>query len=733
LTKWNERIANALRASTNSQEGPLRDALMAGRVAKFAEDYETALGHFDRALDIARTGGDPISMTGVALHRAEVLIRLRRFDDAQTFIEASRAAAPLSIRAMHIAYMDCAAGMLAQARGDLVAARNCYETALTGAKSAATSGAEGRALGHLADMYLREGNASYAAHLLRDALPKLGASSDLELSSYFVGLLGQALATSGQETEGTHLLGRALQLAEQFNYRLYERHWGMVLAGRALDEARYLDARTHYQRIWRLFDPDKPTAAFVIVCAGLSKASMSMRDYTAALTYAEQSAAAVDKLVDPPLDPPPMVMELEKIAALARGALGAALRALGRSEDAIPYLEAALASSGGNAADAGRDQIEVLRSLAAARADVREIDVAVALYKRAMLLAEKIEDPLEVAQSRRDLGLAYHKNQQDTLAIQEWSAALAIYEEKKAHAQVARLHCDIGGVRKAMAQNQRAIKDYEQALMALNSVDETDLETRGLVLSNAANAYAEQGDSESTDSFFSEAITIAERLGDRAADATRSGNYAWFLILVGRPRRAIAILERAIRISDSLGMALQAAVQTDNLGLAHDAQSEYTQAQEHHRKALDRLKTAGINSASGAYWEASIQINLANTLISLGEFDEASALLESSLAHGRGSENQDLIIRALMGQARIDILKDTPEAADAALDEAIQSARRIDARRLLADLLYLRSLQQAALKHLSAANSAWDEARKLYAMLHMPQAKIEPTWLEGSG
>ena len=69
-------------------------------------------------------------------------------------------------------------------------------------------------MSHLADTYLHDGNASYAAHLLREALPKLTMPSDVEMSSYFVGLLGQALIQNGQEAEGHHLIGRALGISE---------------------------------------------------------------------------------------------------------------------------------------------------------------------------------------------------------------------------------------------------------------------------------------------------------------------------------------------------------------------------------------------------------------------------------------------------------------------------------------------------------------------------------------
>ena len=100
-------------------------------------------------------------------------------------------------------------GMVAQAQGDWVGARSAYERALDLARAAGIEGAEGRALGRLADTYLHDGNASYAAHLLRDALTKLSNSGDVEPSSYITGLMGLAMIQNGQEAEGQQLLDRA--------------------------------------------------------------------------------------------------------------------------------------------------------------------------------------------------------------------------------------------------------------------------------------------------------------------------------------------------------------------------------------------------------------------------------------------------------------------------------------------------------------------------------------------
>ncbi len=724
--KLTEHVFTLLRGSS-PQENAMREILAAGRVAKFAENYEMALSYFDRAMNMAQNGGDPTAITAASVHRAETLTRLRRWDEASEFIELMRTNAPMPIRSMHIAYMDCARGVLAQAQGDFNAARTAFESAQKLAKQASTSGAEGRALGHLGDMYLREGNASYAVHLLRESLPRLSESSDIELSSYFVGLLGLALTQTGQESEGQVLLQRALQLAEQFSHHLYERHWGILLGERAINEARYLDARAHLQRIVRLLDAKNPIPAYVLVMAQISKASIALRDLPAALEHAEKAAAALDHLVDPPVDPPTAVEADERLTALARGALGKALRANGRSAEAIPHLDAAQQIyTHGDHPD--REGIDMLRVLAAAYSETGNIDAARQTYERALKLSEaltvKQDDSLELAQTRRDLGLMYVRVGQYAQAIQEWQAALTLYEQKKSHAQIARLCCDLGNARKALWQPQRAMKDFEQALMALNNIDEADLETRGLVLSNAANAYSESGDADSADAFFSEAITLAERTGNQVAEATRCGNYGWFLILVGRPRRAIATLERALRISQTLNLHPQLAIQTDNLGLAHDSLSEYPTALHFHRQALERLQGDAY-----PYWQTAFTINLAHTLISLGETDEAAQRLEMAIERARSIDALDLTVRALMGQARIALIAENLQFAGTLIDEAIGLARRAELRRLLADLLYLRSQQQERIGSRQTSAAAWEEAHRLYTMLHMPQAKLQPAWL----
>lgn len=691
-----------------TQVHPLRESLDEGRRLKFAEDYAGALAAFERVRAVLPPD-DPLALTVVELHEIEIQIEAGSFDDAAARIDRAEAAATQPAQQ---AYLTNARGMLAQARGDLDGARTHYEAARARAKEAQLVGAEGRAACHLAEVVLLDGNAAYAVHLLRENLARLQTAGDLELSCAFVGVYGLALIETGQNGEGLDMLRNALTLSEGAGYIKYDRRWSLALAEHAIKDGRYFDAGSHLERALRLFDGSpRSSAAFSAQYAGAlllaSRAALYTQDFDAAITHAERGLAQAEKAGD------------AAAALTARGALGIALRMAGRSAEAIPHLLAA--------AQPG-DSIEVLRNLAAAYDQTGDQAAAAQTYASAITRAHAAGSPLEEAQARRDYGVTLHGAGKQADAIEQWTAALALFEDLKVVSQTARLRIDLGNARRALGQHGRALREYEQALMLLSSLEEHDRDTRGLVLANAAVAYADSGDAESADNFFSEAITIAERSGDQPGEAVRLSNYGWFLLMVGKPRRAIASLDRAVALCEKLNLQPHIAVACDNLGLAYDVLTEYPRALELHRRALHL-----IDAASYPQWLAVFRVNTAHTLIALGDLAPAEPLLADALAAARGVPSAaETVIRALVGQALIAIARGTPAAADAPLDEAIALARHADLRRALAEALSARSRQQAAAGASDAAAAAWDEASRLYGRLNMPQAKQPPAWLRGA-
>lgn len=689
----------------------LRAAIDEGQRAKRSEDYPRALEALGRAMQLAISSGDTTAIAVTALNQAEVYMGQERWEDARELLENTYQAAQSARQRTQMAYMLNTLGALSQAQGEWDDAQKYYEDALDIARTTRATGAEGRAMGFLADTYLHNANASYAIHLLRDALPKLNMTGDIELSSYFVGRMGEALIASGQVTEGQQMIDRALRLAKQMGYRLYERMWGMAMGERALAEGRTADAQKYYEEALRLFDTTKANAAYIDALSQMSKVSLSLRNLDDALRYAQQAVEQSSKLD-------------ESLQAEASGVMGIVLVARKAYAEAIPYLEkAAAAYAQLKLEKTAFSETDIVRNLAAAYAESGDPDAAIGIYRKATERAQASGAKLEVAQAHRDLGLHLLRRRQMAEAIKEWMTALEIYDGERQTQQVARLYCDIAAARRFLGQGPRALKDYEQALMLLSSLND-DWETRGLVLANAATAYVDQGDIESADSFFNETIAIARRLGDEAAETTRRGNYGWFLLVTGRPQQALSTLEYALRISENLGLELQAAIQTDNLGLTHDALNEYPKALELHQEAQKRA--ASLNQP---HWESAFQVNEANTQLALGEAEIAVGLYEKALKQARLDSDVEVIIRALTGLTRAALHRGQADEAATLINEAMMLARKADMRLLLAESLSAASEQQAALQERERAAASWQEARKLFTMLHAPQGKTQPAWL----
>lgn len=691
------------------EQSEIRDLINLGQRAKRSEKYDEALKFFEQAFLQAEAAEDHSAVAVASLHRAEIHIETGDWQSAQNLLLQIRRHAQSESQHTRMSYALSALGTLSQARGDWGEARAYYEQALKVGRTSGSLGAEARALGHLADTYLQEANASYAVHLLREAVPKLNMSGDLEPSSYFVGRLGEALIQTGQAHEGEHLLYRALRLAEQMQHHTYQRRWSLALGQRMLDTLHYEDAVKHYQQALEWFPQGVPSAEKITALANLSRAYLYLQQGDTALEQAQQAVDEAQHLENNP------------IKAMAESALGMALRYNRQSVQAIGHLQAAA-----NHLDDHGLQVELLRNLAAAQADIADTEAATQTYQQALKLAQSNGTPvMDRAQTHVDLGLLYSQRRDMAAAVENWSKALEIYAGERQFEQVARLHCDLANARKFLGQGQRALKQYQEALTALNAVD--NWTTRGIVLANAATAYADVGEIESAEAFFNEAITIASRIGDVEAEALRHGNYGWFLMATNRPHQAVAALEYALNMSQQQENQLCIAIQSSNLGRTHDYLEETTAAWEYYKQAA-----ALIPWQHDPHWIAILKLNLAQAMIRREHLGEARRLVAEALEQAHTINDHEAIISAVTCQAQILLLEHHPEAIGARLSEVITLARRADMRRLLAGALHVQSEQQARLGNQEQAQTLWEEAQRLYTVLHSPESQQHPAWLTSS-
>lgn len=686
----------------------VEQALEAGERAYAAEDYPRALDSFRAAMSQLHKSADAVASAQVIVRLVETLIALGKLDDAAQVIDRAYESTGETSQLTQRAYFECAQGQIARARGDTDLAQSRYEKAIkTGELARAGMGALGRAQGMLADLYLADGNASYAAHLFREALPRLSLTPDADLSSFFLGRFGEAQIINGQETEGQQMIERAARLARQMNLKAMERRWQITLGKRAAEQGRYNDAFTAFARAASLANFNQPTPELVDLHTQMSKTCRALGQLDEALDHANQAVNAAVSL------------KADALIAEARGTLGTALLATDQATAALPHLQAAVDQPGTLTAE----RLDMHRQLAAAQVESGDVAGAIHTYQTAAEAASAAGMKLETAQVQRDLGLLYFQRRRMTDAIQIWTQALAIYQQDKHTAQTIRLLCDLAAARRFIGQGTRALRDYQDASELLSRLNE-DWETRGLVLANVAVAYVDSGDVETAEAFFNESIAISRRLEQPAAEAIRRGNHGFYLVQIGRAQQALPALEAALKMSRQLQLELPTAIQTDNIGLAYDSLARYSEAEREHRSAL-----AQIEPLNEPHWKSLFQINLAQTLISMGQYDEVTALVEPAVALGRTEDNVEVVVRGLTALARADVLQGNPAAAIPRLEEAIHIARRGDLRRCLADALSVQSMAQAASGDSTAAESTWAEAQKHYRTLHHPLGRGTPAWL----
>lgn len=685
----------------------MQEAVERARLAKRNENYTAAWDALSEAIKMANENQDTHSVTILALHQTDLLIEQARYDEADQVLQQVKETAASVHQRGFSAYIQIMQGRLYMGQNQYDQARDELESARTIAQNMGELNAEGRALGHLADIYLQDDNTSYAIHLLQEAIPKLTQAGDTESLGYFTGRLGEAMTRNDQITEGRRILDQALRQAEHAQDMALIRRWSLALGKTAFQQGKYDEAAMFYQKSLTMLE-HIPQTQQIEAYINLSQAHMMLGQMDKALTYAQKAIELTQ--------PNPNTEQFVQAA----GTLGMIHQNMGQNEQAIVHLEQALQ----NPPKDKKLYFDLTRTLALAYEKQGNLESATQLYEQAIAKADESQNLRAKAELQRDYGLLHIQRNDLQQALELWSQALVIFENEGLNNQTAQLYCDLANARYQLGMGKRAMRDYESALVALNHIN--DLKTRGVVLSNAANVYANQGDIESTRSFFQESIEIAQTIKDKTSESTRLGNYGWFLNATGKPREAIEQLTKALEISREHDMTLQQAVQTDNLGLAYGHLSQYKTALGYHE---DAQKIVQQLDPAPKHWLAIFQAHTANSLLRLERAEEAQPLAEAALNLARQTTNLEALTISLITMARYYVRQNQPNSATTLIDEAKHIARRAEMRHTLAEVMRLSSEHQAALNNLEQAQKDWEEAQEIARLVSAPQAKQLPAWL----
>jgi tetratricopeptide (TPR) repeat protein len=675
------------------------------RRSQYAEEYAKALQLLSGAMDIAEVEYDTRSKVDITLSRADVLIAQDDLETAKRVLNELRQDCEQHGMKAPLSYTLSSLGFIAQRQDDWVQARDYYEKSREIADSIRTDGALGRAEAHLADIYVHEGNASYAIYLLEQAIPKLSRSGDRELLGYFQGQLGLAQIRSGYEQDGMLNIQKGLESALEINHRPQQRALHLLLGEEAIKMANFKRAYQHYLSAILLYpQPPPQTAEYGTALCQISKACLKTQEIPMAKDYAEQALKLAETLAN------------NALIATAKACLGLALHT---SSDALPYLRDAARAYENLEADSF--YIDILRNLAAIQAKSGDTESAEQYYQQALAKADKM--PMAKAQVYSDLATLRANGQQHREAIQQWQQALQYFQEVNQVNYIGRVHCEIAAIYEQLGDGRMAMREYGYALEQLSRVDDTA--TRGLVLATVASAYSEYGDIESATDFFKESIEIAQRAHNREIEALRRGNYGRLLTLSNQAKQALSQLTRAHRVSEELQLKLQANVILGNLGLTYAAMDDYEAALEHYQTALIQFE-----ALEARLWQAIFEANEADALLMLGRYDEAANKYQSALAKSRLESHAPTVVQALIGQAHLALAQNDFQTAQSKLQEVEPIAKRLQYKRQLALLQQGWSRLYAAQGKLEQAQAAWEEAKQLRNVLRMPL--ITADWLSDS-
>jgi len=675
------------------------------RRAQFAEQYNEAIKLLNEAYEIAQALHNTTAQVDIQLTRGDILVIQERWQEAERWLTELRQHCASNQHQAPLAYTLCSLGTIAQAQDRLDDAQHYYEKARAIAQSIGTDGASGRAIAHLADVYLQEGNASYAIHLLEDALPRLDRSGDRELLGYFLGRHGQALIESGQVSRGMAQLRRGLEAAIALKHRRQVRYLSLLLGQETIKVGDYQRAQQCFNDGLRLYpDPPPQSTSYAEALCHMSYATLHVEGAQAAKPYSEQ-AISVAKALNAP-----------RILTLAKATQGLVLQKEGHSKQAIPILTEALTTY--SSAQPDSFYLDILRGLATAQHQTGDAEAAFATYHQAVEQASAA--PTLAAQLHDAMGHLCFEDHRYKDAIQHWREAIALFQDAKQRNQVLRLLCDVGTAYTKLGDGRLARREYEQALEQVNRTD--DRTTRGIVLTHVAQAYQLYGELETAEAFFTEALEIARRANNPKEEVKRRCKHAHFLLQIGQANRAITELMQIRNRSQELNLPLQEALCNNYLGLAYTKLANYEIALKQHRTAL-----AQIRILAERQWQAVIQTDMADSLYEAGNIDEAQQMYAGALAAARDLQYVVVIGNALHGLARIALDADELDVATSHLHDAELLAHRAHNRRLMAEVLTQQSRLYAKQTNLAKAQSTWEEAKKLRQMMRMPD--IPADWI----
>ena len=697
-------ITQMFSAQPAEPEAPnLHELLAAAQQAQYDEQYDEALRWLDAVEEKLIKENNPTHRINLALNRADIFMLQKRFEDARTLLETTLADTQERQLRTPEAYIYSLLGQISQAEDNWSEARNYYQQAMDIAKSIHAQGALGRAMGHLAEVYVRDDNLSYGIKLYRDALPLLQESGDTALIPYFMYRLADTLQQVKRLSESDVLLIRGLERARTMQHRGYGRIFSLKLGERAFEDGKFEAAKQHFEFALQFSDKPLPaTAESITLHLRLAHTALNS-DHKTADKHHEKALTLIEQLEDQPTKAEMLALSGE--LWLNRG----------DSEKAYDYFQQAMTLY--DTLPPAKTTISTLQQLAKLQSDKAE---SLKLLEKAHQLANALKAEALIAAIEGDTGDHYYAQHQPEKAVQNWEKALTYYQTIHEHDKLACYYSRIACAWLWLGHTRHAGRELEKALMNASSIE--DASQKSEVMLNAARIYTATGNYESAENFYQQSITLATETGNPEKIAESRVFYGRFLALLEDTAPALLELREAHQLSHIADLNLLAMLALDGIAMTLTDDHNLPEALNHHEQVM-----AGLDTSLYPIWSAYFAMNFARTLIQLSRYDDARIQLDQAEEHGRTYHHAPLVAETLLYRAELLLMEDRSEDAKALLDEIEGLLTHLQQRRITLYFHLLSSRYHAETKNHTEAQTSWDTARDIMKTLNIEPP--EAPWL----
>lgn len=692
-----QQLIRRLRPQPNVDPNNARLAALIdeARRAANAEDYDHAWLLLTEAETAAEHAHDLLHFD-IALQKVYVRLRQQAYDEAQALIEQAQALAEARAGKAPLAYVQIARGQWAEARGDSTAAAAAYEAARAIARAANASAPLGRSTALLAAIVLREGNAAFAAHLLREAIPLMLAANDEELLAFAYGQLGLALIATGDPARGLGMLNKAIETGMTHNQVVTLRALNRAAAEQFTRVGMYDKAYANYRNLLKLYPhPERAPLEFLEVhvrAAHLAYRSANVQEGLAIVSQAHALQAAwADRALFPTL----------------QAVEGLLLSQTEQRERAVKLLEDTLQGDGTILSEVWLD---AQHALAQAYLRALRFEDAIAVLEQSLHKGENDYATLAgIAYVRRFLPNQRHA------VIADYQAMAQLAEQRGAADMQAIAIAHISAIEAELGVGPRVLRRVERALL----LSDDSKVAAGPVLHAAALVHYNYGDLETAEGLVRKALHHAS--GQMAVVV--SFTLARILLARGQPEEALSTLqsiEAAAQQSETPGMMTRLCTLKS---FTFDALNAPTLALQHAQQALQALPPPERQPESAA--NAYRALGLAQ--IAVGEAAAGRRSLREALAYAQRSDYHLQIWEITLQLAEVLLPYEADEAAAlvAAIREPLLKA---EPHRLLALLHTVESKLAAHNGDMAAARQHWQMAVHRRQRAQLPS--ITAAWIE---